>query len=110
TFCYVDDNLDTTEKILYNDLAINEILNLGSDKEMTILELAQKVIELTKTSSSIIYLPALKEGDMTRRCPDISKMKDILNRELISLEEGINKTAEFVKKRIILNGIPKMVV
>lgn len=105
TFCYVDDNLDTTEKILYNNLAINEILNLGSDNEMTILELAKKVIELTGSSSGIIYLPALKEGDMTRRCPDISKMKEILNRELISLEEGINKTAEFVKKRIEANGI-----
>lgn len=110
TFCYVDDNLDTTEKILYNDLAINEILNLGSDKEMTILELAEKIIELTDSSSTIIHLPALKEGDMTRRCPDIAKMKKILNRELITLENGINKTAEFVKQRIAVNGIQKMVV
>lgn len=105
TFCYVDDNLDTTEKILYNELAVNEILNIGSDKEMTILELAKKVIELTGSQSGIIHLPPLKEGDMTRRCPDISKMKEILNRELTPLEKGINKTAEFIKAKIKSNGI-----
>lgn len=105
TFCYIDDNLDTTEKILYNDLAINEILNLGSDKEMTILQLAKKVIELTGSQSGIIHLPPLKEGDMTRRCPDISKMKEIINRELTPLEKGINKTAEFIKTKIKSNGV-----
>lgn len=100
TFCYVDDNLDTTEKILYNDLGINEVLNLGSDKEMTILELANKVIELTRSKSKLIYLPPLKEGDMTRRCPDISKMKELLGRELTPLKEGIAKTSAFIQERL----------
>ena len=100
TFCYVDDNLDTTEKILYSDLAINEILNLGSDNEMTILDLAKKVIELTGSKSTLVHLPPLKEGDMTRRCPDISKMKELLGRELTPLEEGVGKTAAFIQRRL----------
>jgi UDP-glucose 4-epimerase len=53
--------------------------------------LAKKIIKLTKSKSEIIFLPSLKEGDMNRRCPDISKMKALLGRDLISLDEGINK-------------------
>jgi UDP-glucose 4-epimerase len=92
TFCYIDDNLEVTQKILYNNLMINDVINIGSDIEMTILELAQKVIEFTNSSSKIIHLDPLKEGDMTRRKPDNSKMLSILDRPLTSLEEGIQKT------------------
>jgi UDP-glucose 4-epimerase len=75
------------------------VLNVGSDIEMTILDLAQKVIAITNSKSQIIQLPALEEGDMTRRCPDTTKMKIILKRELISLEDGINKLVDFYENR-----------
>lgn len=93
TFCYIDDNLDTLESILYNKYFVNEVINIGSDQEITIIELANKVIKLLNSKSKIIHLPALKEGDMTRRKPDISKMKTIISRDLISLDEGIIRTA-----------------
>lgn len=102
TFCYVDDNLDTTEKILYEGLAINEVLNLGSDNEMTVLQLAEEVIRITNSESKIIFLPALKEGDMTRRCPDNSRMRGILGRPLLDLQSGIEKTMEFMKNSVPL--------
>jgi UDP-glucuronate decarboxylase len=89
TFCYVDDNIETTLKTLEGDKGINDTINVGSDQEITILDLAKLVIRLTGSSSRIIHLPALAEGDMTRRQPDTTKMKEILNRPLISLEEGI---------------------
>ena len=92
TFCYVDDNLDLIEKILYEGHFKNEVINIGSDEEITILDLAKKVIELTNSTSKIINLPALPEGDMTRRMPDISKMRAILKRDLVSLSDGILKT------------------
>ena len=92
TFCYVDDNLDLIEKILYEGHFKNEVINIGSDEEITILDLAKKVIELTNSTSKIINLPALPEGDMTRRMPDISKMRAILQRDLVSLSDGILKT------------------
>jgi len=95
TFCYIDDNLDTVEKILDNDLYNCEVLNIGSNLEISILELAKKVINLLNSKSKIIFLPALKEGDMTRRKPDISKMMKVLNRELTDLNTGILKTAQF---------------
>jgi UDP-glucose 4-epimerase len=99
SFCYVDDNIDTTIKALIDDKIINDVLNIGSDLEITVLELAKTIIEVTKSNSKIIFLPALEEGDMTRRCPDITKMKNILGRELISLEEGINKLIAHYENR-----------
>lgn len=94
TFCYIDDNLDTIEKILVDSLCLNEVINIGNDVEYTILELAEVIIKQVNSKSKIIHLPPLKDGDMTRRKPDLSKMKSILGRELISLVDGINKTLE----------------
>ncbi len=94
TFCYIDDNLDTIERILMDGYCVNDVINVGSDEEITILELARKIIRIFKSNSAIIHLPPLPEGDMSRRKPDISKMSKILNRPLLSLEEGIQKTFE----------------
>lgn len=95
TFCYVDDNLDTVQKILQEELATNEVINIGSDMEISVLELAKRIIEITRSSSRIVHLPPLKEGDMTRRLPDIARMRSILGRELTPLEQGIRNTQRF---------------
>lgn len=89
TFCYIDDNIDTIMKIHNEGLLDGEVINIGNDQEVPILKLAQKIIDICGSDSKIVHLPALKEGDMTRRCPDISKMKKILGRELIQVEKGI---------------------
>lgn len=91
TFCYIDDNVDCMIKILEQNLLVNNVINIGNDKDYTVLHLAQIIIELTGSKSELVYLPPLKEGDMTRRQPDASKMKSILNRELLSLDKGISK-------------------
>ena len=91
TFTYVDDNIDTITTIMNKKLLENDVINIGSDKLMTVLELAKLVIQLTNSKSQIVHLPPLKEGDMTRRQPDNTKMKEILGRELISVEEGIKR-------------------
>ena len=98
TFCYVDDNIETTTAILYNDTAKNEILNIGSDEEISVRELAQKIVQISNSSSKIIYLAPLEEGDMKRRLPDISKMKSFLPRKLIPLDVGIIKLMEIYKR------------
>jgi len=97
TFCYIEDNIDFTIQLLEKNLGINEIFNVGNRYEITILELAQKVKELTGSSSEIVHLPPLKEGDMTRRQPDTTKMQAILNRET-PLEIGMKKVIEHIKK------------
>jgi len=94
TFCYIDDNIETIENILNQSCLDNEVINIGSDQEITILDLARKVIKLLNSKSRIIHIDPLKEGDMARRRPDISKMKAVLNRELTSLDTGILLTAK----------------
>lgn len=99
TFCYIDDNIDTILKIHNNNLMVNDVINIGNDIEITVLELAQTIIGIAKSKSKIIHLPALEEGDMLRRCPDITKMKSILNRDLVTLEEGILKLITHYENR-----------
>lgn len=91
TFCYIEDNIEVTYKIFNENLALNQVINLGSEIEISILSLAEKIIMLTGSHSSIVHLPALEKGDMARRKPDNTKMKQILGRELISLEEGLKR-------------------
>ena len=98
TFCYIDDNIDATLKCLNEELHVNDVVNLGSSNELPIKELAEKIIKLTGSSSRVIHLPPLPEGDMRRRCPDNSKMKLLLKRELTPLEEGIKKIIPYFKK------------
>ncbi len=94
TFCYIDDNLDTIQRILIDGFCVNDVINVGSDEEITILELARIIIRIFNSKSTIVHLPPLSEGDMSRRKPDISKMRKILNKPLVSLEEGIRRTFE----------------
>jgi len=99
SFCFVDDNVDTCIKALQSEAHANEVLNIGSDIEMTVLDLAKAVIAQTGSASEIIHLPALKEGDMTRRCPDTTKMKKLLDRELVSLDVGLQKLMNHYENR-----------
>jgi nucleoside-diphosphate-sugar epimerase len=91
TFTYIDDNIETIHAIFEKGLVVNDVINLGNDELTSIKELAELIIKLTGSKSKIIHLPPLKEGDMTRRQPDNSKMKSILNKKLITIEEGIKK-------------------
>ncbi len=91
TFCYVDDNIDACYNAYKNNEVVNDVVNIGNDNEMSILQLAEKIIAITNSSSKIIHLPALEEGDMTRRLPDITRTKQLLGRNLLSLEEGVKK-------------------
>lgn len=99
TFCYIDDNVDTMINILSKNICNQEVINIGSDYEIPIVDLAKIIIDLLKSKSKIIHLPPLKEGDMKRRRPDITKMKNIIKRELVDLKDGIKITA----KHLIIN-------
>lgn len=94
TFCYIDDNIEATTNAFYHNKFVNDVVNIGGNTEITILELAQTIIKATNSNSKITHVPALEEGDMTRRNPDITKMKQVLNRELIPLEEGLKKVLQ----------------
>ena len=91
TFCYVDDNVNACVKIFEENHILNDVINIGGAKEYKIIDVAKTIINISGSSSKIIHLPPLPEGDMTRRMPDNTKMLKILNKELISLEEGIKR-------------------
>ncbi|MFO0322272.1 MAG: NAD-dependent epimerase/dehydratase family protein [Bacteroidota bacterium] len=91
TFTYVDDTVDTCINIFNKKLLENDVINIGSDKLMSVLDLAKLVISMTNSKSKITHIDPLKEGDMTRRQPDNKKMKEILGRELVSIEEGVKR-------------------
>ena len=79
--------------ILDSGLLINEVVNVGSDVEISIIDLAHLIKETLNSKSKISFLPPLKDGDMTRRKPDITKMKSSYKKEIISLKEGIKTVA-----------------
>ncbi len=101
TFCYIDDNTEACINAMNNEEFANKIFNIGNDSIITIKELAEIIIRLTNSSSQIVYLPPLEDGDMTRRQPDITKMKSLLNRELKPLEEGIQKVIEAIAEGVV---------
>jgi UDP-glucuronate decarboxylase len=98
TFCYIDDNLEATVSCLTNKMYIDDVVNIGNDHEISVLELARAIKKITDSRSEIVHLPALPEGDMTRRQPDIKKMECLLNRPFTSLEEGLKKILDARKK------------
>ncbi len=101
SFQYVDDLLNGMIKMMDTSDNVTGPVNLGNPEEFTILQLAEKVIELTGSKSKMVFKP-LPEDDPTQRKPDISKAKDILDWEpSVDLEEGLIKTIEFFKKLII---------
>jgi len=91
TFCYVDDNINACIKIFEENHILNDVINIGGAKEYKIIDVAKTIVNISGSSSKIIHLPPLPEGDMTRRMPDNTKMLKILNKELISLEDGIKR-------------------
>lgn len=99
TFCYIDDNVDACYQAFIDNRYVNDVINIGGNEEIPVLTLAKTIIQITGSSSSIVHLPPLAEGDMTRRLPDVSKMNELLNRPRISLEEGLKRIIEAIKNK-----------
>lgn len=101
SFCYVSDMVRALNSLATAKITTDRIINLGNPSEKSILELANIVKDLTKSSSSIVFKP-IGEDDPKKRRPNITKAKTILNWEpTISLKEGLLKTIEYFKKRFI---------
>ena len=91
TFCFIDDNIEACTNAFYRNEFVNDVVNVGGTIEVPILEIAQKIISLTDSSSEIKFVAPLEEGDMTRRRPDTTKMMKLIDRPLITFEEGIKR-------------------
>ncbi len=99
SFLYIDDWVEATWKFL-NGKYKGEIINIGSDKEITIIDLARKIISLTGSNSEILFLPK-RDDDPSRRAADLKKAKDLLGWEpKINLNNGLMKTIEWFKVKL----------
>lgn len=92
SFCYVDDMIEAFIRLMDSPDDFTGPVNLGNHGEFTILELAEKVIELTNSKSRIVFKP-LPQDDPTQRQPDITLAREKLDWEpKIGLEEGLKQT------------------
>ncbi len=100
SFCYVDDLIDGFIKLMGSSDTLTGPVNLGNPDEFTILELAEKVIKLTKSKSRIIR-KTLPEDDPTQRQPDIKLAKKALKwKPTVKLEDGLKETITYFRKLI----------
>jgi UDP-glucuronate decarboxylase len=99
SFCYVTDLIEALIKMMNTDGFIGPV-NLGNPGEFTILELAEKVLRLTGSSSRIVH-SALPQDDPVRRCPDISLAGEKLGwKPAVSLDEGLVETIPYFRKKL----------
>ena len=100
SFCYVDDLIDGITKVMATDNQFTGPVNLGNPNEFTVLELAQKIIQLTKSKSKLVY-KQLPPDDPIQRKPVISLAKQMLNWEpKIDLDGGLSKAIKYFKHEL----------
>lgn len=101
SFCYVDDMVDAFILMMNTEKGFSGPLNAGNPNEVAILELAKSIIDLTNSSSRLIF-EDLPEDDPKRRKPDITLAKDKLSWEpIVDLESGLLNTINYFKEIII---------
>jgi UDP-glucose 4-epimerase len=104
TFCYIQDNVDACINAMEHDFFVNDVVNIGSDIELSINEVANEILKLIPTESKLIYKPALEEGDMRRRLPHIENMQRLLNREMTPFDLGLSNVLQVYNQ----NNAPKV--
>jgi UDP-glucuronate decarboxylase len=98
SFCYVDDLLDGMMALMASDSSFTGPVNIGNPGEFTMIELADKVIALTNSSSRLIHKP-LPKDDPRQRKPNIDMAKTVLGWEpKIVLKDGLSKTIDYFRK------------
>ncbi len=98
SFCYIDDLVDGIVRLMQADYA--DPMNLGNPEEYTILELAKRIREVTRSTSEIVFR-ALPQDDPKQRCPDISLATRLLSwQPRTPLMDGLHKTVEWFTREV----------
>jgi UDP-glucuronate decarboxylase len=98
SFCYVDDLIDGLARLMRSPDDFCGPVNLGNPVECTMLELAQAIVNLCESSSTLLFLPAPSD-DPARRRPDIRMASDVLHWEpKVALQQGLEKTIAYFSK------------
>tara|TARA_B100001559_G_scaffold320001_1_gene330854 strand:- start:259 stop:1191 length:933 start_codon:yes stop_codon:yes gene_type:complete len=100
SFCFVSDLIKVITGLMDSKDSITGPMNIGNPFEITVKELAERIVEQTNSKSKITYLP-LPQDDPKQRCPDISKAKEELGWEpVIDIETGLGQTIDYFKTKI----------
>ncbi len=102
SFCFVEDEIDGLLKLLMapETEEIHTPVNIGNPQELTVMEIAEKILALTGSSSAIVHEPLPADDPRVRR-PDITRAQTLLGwRPMISLEEGLRQTIDYFKTRV----------
>jgi UDP-glucuronate decarboxylase len=96
-FCYVDDLVEGLIRLMATGDEVTGPINIGNPHEITVRELAERVIRLTGARSQLVFRP-LPADDPLQRCPDIQRASEILDwRPTVILDEGLQKTIAYFK-------------
>jgi len=94
-FMYVEDTARWLVRLAFEPALVGETVNIGSGRDVSVLELAQRVLELTRSSSEIVHVEA-RPGDLPRLVADTSKISSLVDFRLdVDFEEGLRRTVEF---------------
>jgi UDP-glucuronate decarboxylase len=100
SFCYVDDMIDAFIRLMNTSDDVTGPINLGNPQELSMLEIARRIVALTGSSSEIVFKP-LPMDDPWHRKPDISRALDLLNwRPTTSLDDGLRRTAHYFRQLV----------
>jgi UDP-glucuronate decarboxylase len=98
SFCYVSDLIDAMVRMMNNEAGYIGPVNIGNPGEFTMLELAQAIIRLTGSASSVVHEP-LPDDDPRQRQPDITQASEILKwKPTVGLDDGLRDTISFFRK------------
>ncbi|MFO1318277.1 MAG: UDP-glucuronic acid decarboxylase family protein [Burkholderiales bacterium] len=106
SFCFVDDMVDALMRLMGTNDAVTGPINVGNPHEVTMLELAQRIIVLTGSRSPLEYRPAPPD-DPSRRCPDISRaQRELAWKPTTALDVGLRKTIDYFERLLVQSGEP----
>ncbi len=100
SFCYVDDMIDAFIRLMNSPEDVTGPINLGNPHELSMLDIAQRIVALTGSSSTLIFKP-LPLDDPYHRRPDVTRALDVLDwRPVTPLDEGLQRTARYFKQLV----------
>lgn len=107
SFCYVDDLIEATIRMMATDRETTGPVNIGNPKEFTIRQLGELVVALTGSKSKLVFQP-LPADDPRQRQPDIGKARDLLQWEpTVELRDGLLKTIDYFDDLLRCGDLPK---
>jgi UDP-glucuronate decarboxylase len=108
SFCFVDDLIEGFVRLMHSAEEVTGPINLGSPGEVTILELAQLILDLTRSKSKIAHR-ALPQDDPKQRRPDIGQAQDLLGwSPKVPLREGLTRTISYFEQLLEEVGVDRM--